>query len=1040
VTPSDSIARVWRFVATHRRRAFGSLRAARIPARACLAIVAGMLLTAPVSAQQLPAARLYSLFPPGGQQGVTLDLAITGVDLENASQLRFTHPGIVATQKAAEPGPFQKGPQPIPNQFSVAIAADVPPGVYEARAVGKFGISNPRLFSVGAAPEINETEPNNDLATANEVPLGTTVNGRSNSATDIDCFKFTATAGQRVLVDCWAERLDSRMDGTLAMYDAAGALLAQNRDTNGRDPLLDFSVPADGQYTVKLYDFTYGGGDDYVYRLSIGTAPYIDYVLPPSGPAGASSQFTLYGRNLPGGMPADGVTIDGRPLEKLVVDVALPADPRELLPTSGTLLKPSGADLQAIDYRLVTPQGTSNPVMIGVATAPIILEQEPNEAGPTSQKITVPCEYVGQFQRPGDQDSVIFQVEKGSAWWIEVLSERLGRSTDPHFVLQRVTINDKGEESAADLLESDDPGVNLGGLAFNTTTEDPVLQFTAPDNGTYRVILVDQFYRGDPRKVYRLSIRQPAPEFQLVAVPHFPAAPNTPLGVWTPLLRKGGTEMFDVLAYRRDGFGGEIQLSVEGLPEGVTASPATIGAGQNVTSLVLTAADTAAEWSGEIQIIGKARVGDAEMVRQARAGTAIWDAPQQASSQARAARGVMLAVSGLESAQFLVDAGQNQVWEICRAGTEQGPVKVTRRDGFAGAVALQPINPPPNVPVPALTVNPDQAEVPLAVQVPANAPLGTYTFYMIGTTQVAYRRNPEVAEAAAAFKAELDTIVAQLTEASQKAEAAKTAATTAATEAATKSTTAAEAKAAADKALADAQTAAQVATDAAAAAKTALDADPSNQALIDAKAAADQAAADAAAVVKTAEEAKVAGDKAAEEAAAAATAAEEARVAAEKAAADTAAMLQAATAAQTAAATNATNTATAANPANINVVLPSTAVTIRITASPVQVAVKAPEAAVKQGTEAQVPVTITRLYAYADPVSLELVVPGGVAGIAAAKVDIPAGQNEGVLTITAAADATPGAHTLTVKATANLNGQALPAEQTFPLTIEAAQQ
>ena len=35
----------------------------------------------------------------------------------------------------------------------------------------------------------------------------------------------------------------------------------------GRDPLIDFEAPADGDYVVGLYDFIYAGGGDYYYRL-----------------------------------------------------------------------------------------------------------------------------------------------------------------------------------------------------------------------------------------------------------------------------------------------------------------------------------------------------------------------------------------------------------------------------------------------------------------------------------------------------------------------------------------------------------------------------------------------------------------------------------------------------------------------------------------------------------------------------------------------------------------------------------------------------
>jgi hypothetical protein len=54
-------------------------------------------------------------------------------------------------------------------------------------------------------------------------------------------------------------------------------------------------------------------------------------------------------------------------------------------------------------------------------------------------------------------------------------------------------------------------------------------------------------------------------------------------------------------------------------------------------------------------------------------------------------------------------------------------------------------------------------------------------------------------------------------------------------------------------------------------------------------------------------------------------------------------------------------------------------------------------------------------------------------------LQIAAGQNQGKLVIEAAANATPGNHTLTIRATPRLNGQALPITQTIPVTIQAVE-
>ena len=62
---------------------------------------------------------------------------------------------------------------------------------------------------------------------------------------------------------------------------------------------------------------------------------------------------------------------------------------------------------------------------------------------------------------------------------------------------------------------------NIGQLRFTTTTRDARWEFTAPADGVYSVQVRDLYFqqRGEPRFMYRLSIRRPRPDFRLVAVP-----------------------------------------------------------------------------------------------------------------------------------------------------------------------------------------------------------------------------------------------------------------------------------------------------------------------------------------------------------------------------------------------------------------------------------------------------------------------------------------------------------------------------------------
>lgn len=991
-----------------------------------------------IAMAQLPVTQLFAVSPPGGRQGTTVDLTITaGADLDGVKALYFSHPGITAAPKMT-PAPLAELPAaPVANQFTVAIAPEVPPGVYDVRAIGTFGISNPRSFAVSDQPEVKEQGGNNSREKAQQIEINTVVSGTSDG-TNTDWFKFSAKAGQRLIVDCWSQRLDSRMDATLVLFDAAGKQLARGRDSNRHDPLVDFSVPADGEYFLQVYDFVYGGGAEYFYRFAVSTAPYIDFIFPPAGPAGVKSAFTIYGRNLPGGAPAEGLTVEGRPLEKLAVEIELPAVQPGQRPAPGTLAEPEEAELTRFEYRLKTPQGVSNAWLLGYATAPVVAEQEPNDAPAQANAVTVPCEFVGRFGPRGDSDWLRFDAKAGEIYWIEVFSQRLGLPTDPAVLLQRVTKNDKGEEQASDITDLDDNGQNAGGLSFSTRTDDGAYRFAVPADGTYRALVRDLNYgvRPDPRHLYRLSIHREQPDFRLAAVPVYPSNNKQEARPWNPLLRRGGVERFDVVAFRHDGFAGEISVTAEGLPAGVTCQPVVIGAGQSAATLVLSAAENAADWTGTIEIVGRAKIGEAEVARSARPGAVLYAAQQNRPADARLARSLALAVTAADTAPFDVNLGEGKTWEMSRAGKLELPVKVTRRGTVKGNITLTAQGLPPNVQPQNLTLDGNTNEGKFALQIQPNAPLGSFSLYLQAQSTVAYRRDPAAAEAAAKAKAEVDKLAADLAAASTAAETAKQTATKEAADADAAFKAAQAAKQTADQAAKQAADEAKVTTDKAAAAKTAAAADANNQELAKAQQAADKAAADATAKVKTTADGQATAAKALADAEAKAKATAEAKAAAEKQATEAAA--KAKTAADVKAATDkrATDTTNAANAKDVQLFWPSTATTIKITPAPITLKVAAAPSALKQGAQLEIPVRITRLYGYADAVPLQAAAPQGVAGLTIAPATIAAGQADGKLVIQAAADATPGAHTLTVKATAPFNGQQLIVEQPLALTIE----
>ncbi len=1009
--------------------------------RLVLAVCCLVAFPAHIAFAQLPVTELSGVFPPGGKQGATVEVTVTGDNQDALQSMVFSHPGITATQKMSEPTEFQPQPQPVNNAFTVKIGADVAPGVYEARVIGRFGTSNPRAFVVGRYDELLDDGANKSLESAREIPVGTVVNGRVD-ASSFDYYKIPLKAGQRVIVDCWARRIDSRMDPALILYGTDGREIRRSRDLNGADPMIDFTAPQEGTYTVAIYDFLYGGGADYYYRLMVHSDPHIDFVFPPAGLPGTENEYTVYGRNLPGGKPDPKVKLGKVALEQATVKIALP-NKDEHLDVTGLAL-PRTAAVDSVRYEL----DGSNPVTVAIAAAPVVTEQEPNNAPEQAQNVPVPCEYAGQFYPQRDDDWLQFEAEQGQVYWIDVISHREGIGTDPYMILQQVTRNEQGEEQVRDLAQVDDPADRAGriGSDFDTSTDDPTYRFEVPADGVYRLMIRNQFGSGpaDPRAVYRVRIRPEQPDFRLVTYPEqIKVANNNQVLMYSPVVRQGGTTLVKVEALRQDGFDGEIVVSVEGLPQGVTSPGAILGGNVNTAYLVFSAEENAPAWSGNIHIIGKAQINGKDVAREARAGTVMWSTANRAQVPPafRLTRDLTLSVVDKDKAVAKVTVGDGGIVETSLGGKLDLPIKVRRSEGFKEALKLVATGLPNELKPGDVTINGDKAEGTLSIAVTNNnAKPGSYTFYLRSDTKYPkWERNPEAIAAAEAEQKRLEGVVNEVNEQVKQATTASGEATKQAQTAAANVKTAEQAKAQADQALQQAQAAEKQAADKLTAAKQAAEKEPENEALKTALDAAQKAAEEAAAKAKAAQEEVTAKQKVLEEAQAAAKQAEDAKAKAEQDLKDVQEKAKRATAAKAAADKTVADVKKANAPADVNIALVSTPIQIRVVPTPI--ALSGPETVtLKQGEKAEVAVSVQRDYGFEDQVDLTVQPPKGVAGLSAAKATIAKGQQEAKLELTAANNATVGEHTVTVSGQIKFNNITINTPTEILVKVEEAAQ
>ncbi len=497
----------------------------------------------------LPQPRFDRLKPLGASAGTTIEVEIAGADIEGVETLLFDHPGLAAT-RVAEKDRF----------FQITIAADVTPGTYDVYLVGRFGVSNPRLFAVSSnLADIADNGDNREVAKAQAIEVNSAVNGTIDGNAE-DFYRIALKKGQRVTIDCQAQRLDSELDATMTLTSATGSLLASSGDYYGQDPMIDYVASADEDVIVALHDLSYRGG--YAYRLVVTDGPQIENVFPPALQAGQPATLTARGRNLTSvggaaGKPTDNGSL---PLDQLQFSVAAPSPefgafrPYEFLshPTHHSVL-PTAATctLAGLQVRPEQANGTWDAQPVLVTSDPVTLEAEPNNAQDAAQPLTLPVVVAGRFDEPRDADWFAFQVEENGPYSFDVYCERIAGRADAYLVI----VDDNGNR----VQELDDFGHRIN--AFDGHLRDPSQTVNLSKDRTYKVLVQDRYQRGGDRYQYVLEIvsrsRTSSPPRSTAQIQNpreqpFSAAGNLP--------RRG---------HPQKNYNGQVTISAEDLPPSV---------------------------------------------------------------------------------------------------------------------------------------------------------------------------------------------------------------------------------------------------------------------------------------------------------------------------------------------------------------------------------------------------------------------------------------------------------------------------------------
>lgn len=538
-------------------------------------VLLGLGLAFPAGAWADPPVAAY-IFPAGGQRGTTVSVRVGGLYLHDGCPWSLRGAGVTASPRLTPtetvwfegpvlPLPDSQRAEDYPKDYlgEVKIAPTAPFGPRLWQLTTSQGVTGSRPFIIGDLPEILEREIDG-LAVAVPVALPLTINGRIFPREDTDLYTFTATKGDIVTLHAATRSLGSPFDARLEVRDAAQRRLVESRFDHRGDAVASFQASADGTYSCLIHDIAHGGLQTHVYRLTITHGPYVEAVFPAGAPFGKPARFELLGYNVPDG----------------AVTVALPAaEGTEVLVTA------------------TTPRGTSQPFPVLVDTDPAQLETEPNDTAAEARSLSLPGIAYGRVGQPGDTDVWTLALGKGQLVEFDLRAQRIGSPLD--VVL---TIRDEKGSMLQKLDDTPDVAPDVKTL------------FTAPSDGTYSLTVADRSpQRGGARHAYRLQTRTlSAPGFTLTLLPDR----NQP-GADGLSLERGGSMKLKVRAQRAGGFTGEIQLTLDPLPPGVTLSGSTIGPKAQETTLTLQAAADAPLAATRVRLVGTSRMGETDLKQSA---------------------------------------------------------------------------------------------------------------------------------------------------------------------------------------------------------------------------------------------------------------------------------------------------------------------------------------------------------------------------------------------------------------------------------------
>jgi hypothetical protein len=416
------------------------------------------------------APQLTRFFPSGAKRGITTEVQVKGKYQGDSVSLWSHVPGLVWVKLEGD------------DRFAVTIDDGVEVGVVWVRLVDAGGASEVLPFVVSDWEEVNEVEPNDRSDTAQVVAVvPVVINGVLQKGGDVDHYRVSLVRGQTLVAVVDAQRyLQSAVDATLQLVTTDGQILCQNMDYRGLDPQIVWTAPQDVEVVVRVFGFpaapdstiSLGGGERFIYRLSVTTDEAVEAVAPLALQRGVTTQVVRHGWNL-GDRATQAIAWEGDLSDERVV-----AWPMAL----------GRFNLPIVDHASLLAEEVRTSGQSAIASG----------AGTALTGVTLPVTITGNLTERRQVDRFLLEVPADQSWRVQVAARQLGYSWDP--VVEVYSVSD-GKR----LHRQDDQGSDV----------DPVWDWTPPAAGQYWLQVFDLHGHAGAHQWYRLSLTELGPAVRL---------------------------------------------------------------------------------------------------------------------------------------------------------------------------------------------------------------------------------------------------------------------------------------------------------------------------------------------------------------------------------------------------------------------------------------------------------------------------------------------------------------------------------------------